>query len=83
MMFPPTAGSDYTALVDQVLVFTLTSPQQCIEIEILDDLEIELEEDFLVSIDQEIPEGVVSNVAIVTILDGNNWHLFSVHNYVF
>ena len=71
-MLPPTAGSDYTALVDQVLVLTPASPRQCIEIEILDDLEIESDEDFLVRIDQTTPQGVVSNVATVTILDGNN-----------
>jgi hypothetical protein len=71
-MFPSTAGSDYTALVNQVLEFTSTSPQrQCIEIDILDDLEIELAEEFVVSIDQTIPGGVVSSVATVTILDSN------------
>ena len=71
-MLPPTAGSDYTALANQVLVLTPTPPRQCIEIEILDDLEIESEEDFLVLIDQTTPQGVVSNVATVTILDGNS-----------
>lgn len=72
-MFLPTAGSDYTALVNQVLVFTPTSPQQqCVEIEILDDQEIESAEDFSVRIDHPTPQGIVSNLASVTILDNNH-----------
>ena len=72
MLFLSTAGSDYTALVGQVLIFTLTSSQrQCVEIEILDDQLVEPAEDFLISIDQSTPQGIVSNQATVTILDSN------------
>lgn len=72
MIFLSTAGSDYTALVSQVLTFTLTSSQrQCVEIEILDNQLIEPAEYFLVSIDQSTPQGIVSNQANVTILDSN------------
>ena len=73
MIFLSTAGSDYTALVSQVLIFTLTSSQQqCVEIEILDDQLVEPAEDFLVSLNQSTPQGIMSNQATVTILDGNH-----------
>lgn len=67
-----TAGSDYTALVNEVLTFTLTSPQRlCVTIDILDDQLVEPAEDFTVRIDQTTSQGLVSDQASVTILDSN------------
>ena len=67
------AGSDYTATVNQALIFTSEPPQrQCVAIGILDDQLIEDLEQFNIRVDQTLPQGVVSNVASVFITDGKN-----------
>ena len=57
--------------MNQALIFTSESPQrQCVAVGILDDQLIEDLEQFVIRVDQTLPQGVVSNVASVFITDG-------------
>lgn len=57
--------------MNQALIFTSASPQrQCVAVGILDDQLIEDLEQFVIRVDQTLPQGVVSNVASVFITDG-------------
>ena len=59
--------------MNEILTFTFISPQrQCVMIEILDDQLVEPAEDFTVRIDQSTSQGLVSDQALVNILDSNH-----------
>ena len=66
-----TAGSDYTTLVNNLLTFTSTSLQrQCVNIGIIDDLEVEPTEQFFVRIEQTTSQGPRVIQAGVLIVNG-------------
>ena len=57
--------------MNQALIFTSESPQrQCVAVGILDDQVIEDLEQFVIRVDQTLPQRVVSNIASVFITDG-------------
>lgn len=67
--FLSSAGADYIPVLDEVLTFTPTGGTSvCVNITIIDDLDIELNEDFGVSISLPPSPGVFISIPVASVV---------------